>query len=294
MKILHPTDFSRTAEKARALALDVVRRTAGSLHIVHVQARFESRAGGAFGPSLDSLNPELVARLEEARRLEVRRIQERLNHLASDGGTAELRWGQPVSELLEASAMCDLVVMGAHGANRLDAAFLGGTAGRLVRRARVPVLTVRDEAEDLELRRVLVAVDFGDASRHAWNVAEGLGRHGVELVLAHVIDDARYRDDADYARRATDAMTELSGGRAKRHLLREGDSVRLLPKLAREVGADAICVGVRRHASAVGLLLGSRADALLRSSPVPILSVPHLDGTDRSVDGAPRGDARPH
>ena len=40
------------------------------------------------------------------------------------------------------------------------------------------------------------------------------------------------------------------------------------------VGAGLLAIGLKRHASAVGLLFGSRADALIRSSPVPILSVP--------------------
>lgn len=283
MKILHPTDFSRTAEKARALAFDLKRRTAGSLHIVHVQQRFETGGRGAFGTSLDSLNPELLARMEEERKQEVRRIKERLAHLAADGGTHELRWGKPVPELLEAAEAFDMIVMGAHGANRLDAAFLGGIAGRVVRRSPVPVLTVRDEAETDRVKRILVATDFGDASRHAWHRAEELQRHGVELALVHVVDEPRFREDGDYARRATEAMTAMAHDHAKRHLLREGDPIRVLPQTAREIGADAICVGVRRHATAVGLLLGSRADALLRSSPVPILSVPYAErATTRS------------
>lgn len=283
MRILHPTDFSRTADKALTLARDLRRRSGGSLHVLHVQQRFEAGSGGRAGPALDSLNPELVARLEEARKGEVRVLQDRLASLARDGATHELRWGPPVPELLAAAKDADVVVMGAHGANRFDATFLGGIAGRLVRRTRTPVLTVRDEATDLELKRVLVATDFGDASRHAWSWASRLARHGIELLLVHVIDDRRQRGDADHARRAAEAMTEMAHGGARRHVLREGDPIRVLPALADEVGADAICVGVRRHAGTVGLLLGSRADALLRSSPTPILSVPHEPAT-RSGD----------
>lgn len=280
MKILHPTDFSRTAEKARTVALNLMRRTGGELHIVHVQQRFEADNHRYLRPSMDTLNPEIVRRIDEERAREVRQIQERLKHLASDGGTWELRWGNPVPELLDASKGFDLVVMGAHGANRLDTFFLGGIAGRVVRRSRIPVITVREEAEDLDLCRVLLATDFGDASRDAWRQVEGWAGHGIEMVLAHVVDDPRFHGDADYARRAADAMSEMSHGHAVRQVLREGDPIKVLPQLAEELGCDAICVGVRRHAGAVGLLLGSRADALLRSSKVPIVSVPYLGEPD--------------
>ena len=275
MRILHPTDFSRTSEKARALALTLKERTDAELHIVHVQQRFEVDAHRYLRPSLDTLNPELVRRVEEGRAAEVRRIQERLRHLSADGGSWELRWGTPVREILDASERFDLVVMGAHGANRLDAYFLGGTAGRVVRRTSVPILTVRDEADEPKLEKILIATDFGDASHHAWEWVEEWTRYGVELVIGHVIDDPRYHGDADYVRRANEAMDEMSDHQSVSHVLREGNPIEVLPALAAEVGADLITVGVRRHAGAVGLLLGSRADALLRSSPVPVLSVPY-------------------
>jgi nucleotide-binding universal stress UspA family protein len=69
-------------------------------------------------------------------------------------------------------------------------------------------------------------------------------------------------------------MSDITGDRAERHLLRQGNPIQVLPKLAEEVGADVIAIGVKRRAGALGLVLGSRADALLRSSPIPILSVP--------------------
>ena len=38
---------------------------------------------------------------------------------------------------------CDLIVMGSHGYGALEDAMLGGTARRVLRRAKVPVLLVR-------------------------------------------------------------------------------------------------------------------------------------------------------
>lgn len=278
MRILHPTDFSRTAEKARALALALAERTDAELHVVYVQQRFETDTHRFLRPSLDTLNPELLRRVEEERANEVKRIQERLRNLTAERGSWELRWGTPVTELLDASHQADLIVMGAHGANRLDAFFLGGTAGRVVRRASVPVLTVRDEARTRDVRRVLLATDFGEASRHAWTVLdEWRTRLDLEIVLAHVVDDPRFANDADYEARAREALEAMRHDDTVRTELRQGNPIEVLPALAEEVGADVVAVGVRRHAGAVGLLLGSRADALLRSSRVPILSIPYRD-----------------
>ncbi len=279
MRILHPTDFSSTAEKALALARDLRQRLDGELHLVHVQQRFESGHSHPYlQPQLDNLNPELTRRVEQERKDEVDRLRNSLEHLASPDATSELRWGDPVRELLDAEKNADLVVMGAHGANRLDNYFLGGIAGRLVRRSTAPIITVRDEVPSLQVRRVLVATDFGDASRAAWEFCRRLGRGGIKLVIAHVLDDARVRDKPDYMNTVTDALDALAGDVAERHLVLDGNPARKLPAAADEVGADLIAIGVRRHSSAIGLLLGSRADMLIRSSAVPVLSVPHEHG----------------
>lgn len=282
MRILHPTDFSRTAEMARTVALSLKEQADGELHIVHVQQRFETDERRFLRPSLDTLNPELVRRIEDERAAEVRRIQERLKNLAADGGTWELRWGTPVTELLDASQSADLIVMGAHGANRLDAFFLGGTAGRLIRRSKVPVLTVRDEARTQKITKIVLATDFGDASHHAWHLIEKWRSFGVEMVLAHVVDDPRYVEDEEYSRRAREALEAMRHDDGIGVELRTGNPIEVLPALAQELDADVIAVGVRRHAGAVGLLLGSRADALVRSSPIPVLSVPYRAAPDLS------------
>jgi len=142
-----------------------------------------------------------------------------------------------------------------------------------VRRTRVPVITVREESQVTSVRRALVGTDFSEAAKGAVEAARSLGQHGVRLVACHVVDDPRFRDDPDYVRTVTDSL-ELLGEGFERHVLRYGDPAKELPAAAEEVGADLIVIGLKRQRGAVGLLLGSRVDALIRSSAVPVLGVP--------------------
>jgi len=250
-------------------------RLDAKLHVVHVQQKFEEGfSRGFLQPQLDSINPELLRQLEENREAEVTRIRERLTNLTPPDQSYELRWGSPIRELLDIAPAYDLIVMGAHGAGRFDTYFLGGLTGRLVRRSPVPVLTVRRESGSEHLQRILVATDLGEASRHAWRFCLQLAAAGVRLVPAHVIDDPRVQDDPNYIRQVSEALLELAQDSAERHIVREGNPVSVLPEMAEEVAADAIAIGIHHHSDALGLLFGSRADALLRSSPIPILSIP--------------------
>lgn len=275
MRILHPTDFSQTAGKALVIARALRDLSGGSLHLMHAQSRFEEGLGGLrVRPHMDSINPQLDSRMEEERAEEVRRLREMLQHLATPDATSELRWGDPFKELLAMQSDYDLVVMGAHGSNRFDAFFLGGVAGRFVRRATVPVVTVREEAQATHVKRVLVATDFEAAAPAAVAFAKRLHGFGAKLVLCHVIDDPRLAVERGYINTVTDSLDLIDDGEFERHVVREGSPVELLPQIATEVGADLICIGVRHHPATIGLLFGSRADALLRSSSVPVLSVP--------------------
>ncbi len=269
MKILHPTDFSHTAEKARTIALDLSERLGAPLHVVHVQEKFMEETGkhAYLTGNVGSLNPELIKRLDEAREEEVKQIRQRLAALTPEGSSHDLIWGKPVPALLDAAKEYDLVVMGAHGANRLDSYFLGGTAGRVARRSPTPILSVRDEADTTSVKRILVGTDFGPAAQKAWHFAQKLAEHGIETVVAHVTTDPDTQD-------AVAQLDAFTAGAEVRKVIRSGDPVELLPKIASEVGADAIAIGIWRHLGPLGLVLGSQADALLRSSPVPVLSVP--------------------
>lgn len=272
MRILHPTDFSQPAQKALTLARDIRERSNGTLHVVHAQRRSDLDRPSS-RPQLDTFNPEMLNQLAEQRSAEVDRLLGMLSHMSSPDGTYELLWGNPVEELLAIQNRYDLVVMGAHGANRFDRHFLGGVAGRFVRRTDVPTISVREEADVTRVRRIMVATDFGDASLGAWEFAKKFADLGAELILAHVVENGR-ADKEGIANAVTDRLSAVSGGVAKRMVVRDGEPVIVLPRLAQELGADLVAIGLRHHRAAIGLLLGNRADALLRSSAVPILTVP--------------------
>lgn len=265
MRVLHPTDFSHTAELAFALALDLSERLEGCLHLVHVQQP-DPEVG--LRARLASIDAGLRRRVEDERRTQAARQRKRLRDLAGGRASFELFWGEPLKTLIPLVSAFDLVVMGAHGHSSLDDAFLGGIAGRLVRRTATPVLTVREQCPVDGVRRLLVATDFSEASLGAWDFALRLAERGtLKLVLAHaVVGDG---GDLEGPR---SRLETLAAGRAERLAVRQGNPLSVLPAIAQDLRADAIVVGLPPQRP--GLILGSSADALLRSSTMPILSVP--------------------
>lgn len=280
MRILHPTDFSKCAMKALELATELGTRLNAQVDVAHVVASDD--LAGTF-PDLNQneeglqseVRQQLQATLREMHAERSRHLTERLAALCPPGGQPLILWGTPYTELQKHLAAYDLVVMGAHGANPFDHVVLGGLAGRLVRRSPVPVLTVRDNAEITSLERILVATDFSDAAKHAWDWTNTLVEAGVKRVATHVIDIPLLAQQTPYVQASTERLALFARGTCERQVLREGDPIHELPQIAKELGANAIVIGLTPHTVLGGWLLGGHADALLRSSSVPILSVPY-------------------
>jgi nucleotide-binding universal stress UspA family protein len=142
--ILLPTDGSEGAEVAVAHAVSLARTYGASLHVLAVA---DTKSYGTFTTGgADSVIPAL----EERCRAHVAATADLIADLTSDDPdspaveTAVVH-GFPSEEILRYADEhdADLLVMGTHGRRGVDRVLLGSVTERVVRRAPVPVVTVR-------------------------------------------------------------------------------------------------------------------------------------------------------
>lgn len=141
-RIVVPTDFSRCAEEAWALAQRLADAFGSELVLLHVLVEAPLFQEGPF--TMDK-----ARRVYEAAR---KWAEESLEQWAGTarGKGLNVRWvlrtGVPYREIvaLATDERADLVLMGTHGRGGIDRALLGSVADRVVRLAPCPVLTVRE------------------------------------------------------------------------------------------------------------------------------------------------------
>ena len=138
------------------------------------------------------------------------------------------------------------------------------------------------------LRTILVAVDGSEPSERAVRLASRLARElGACLLIAHVantgLESAPGAALADIVERS--ALVErgkeiLKHARAlvpsdvpAEEVLLCGEPAKQLTQTARLHGADLIVIGTHARGRFARLLLGSTAEAVLRSAPCPVLTV---------------------
>jgi len=134
--ILHPTDFSQSADQALLLASSLARDHGAGLIILHVAIPPMSAYGGVMTPPPP---PQDYRRLAE----------EQLHQVQVPGTPIEverrLEVGLPAEVILRVAqeVHCDLIVMGTHGRTGLGRLLMGSVAEQVLRQARCPVLTVK-------------------------------------------------------------------------------------------------------------------------------------------------------
>jgi universal stress protein A len=144
----------------------------------------------------------------------------------------------------------------------------------------------------LEIRKILVPVDFSEQSQRALDEAVGLAkRFGAELHLLHcyqvypvgavvapydvVLPESVERTIQEAARGCLAEWAEKTAGqgvRVERHLSASTPSTGIAA-LAEKIGADLIVMGTRGLSGLAHVLLGSVAERTLRIAPCPVLTV---------------------
>lgn len=147
-RIVVPVDYSACSRAALRLAAELAQRFQASLDVVHVWDR-PSYISDVVMTTTEAVSGKSLLRMiqENAQR----DLDEFLSTTDLPAGTklaGRLLTGDPASALIHElkREKCDLVVMGTHGRTGLAHVLLGSVAEKLVRLAKVPVLTVPDEA----------------------------------------------------------------------------------------------------------------------------------------------------
>jgi nucleotide-binding universal stress UspA family protein len=141
MTILHPTDFSESAEYAEQQAVKMAHAMGGELVLLHVAVETP-----LFGEGLMTTK-EVREVYEAARKWATGTLEARAAKIRELG--VSTRWlleaGVPHEEIARVATAerADYVVMGTRGRGGLERALLGSVADRVVRTAPCPVVTVR-------------------------------------------------------------------------------------------------------------------------------------------------------
>ena len=205
-----------------------------------------------------------------------------------------VRIGDPGMRVCEfaAEAHIRLIVVPSHGRHGVSRLLLGSVAERIIRHCHCSVLVLRrTSVSDSEpglagswfpRKRVIVPVDFSDASQMAIETALDVAEHRDQIDVVTVLpewndipfysaeapsDDVRRRNCDEHMKRY---LTEHGYGSLRGHIL-IGDPGTMIVQHAGSVDADLIVMPSHGRHSVKRWVLGSTTERVLRHSDKPVL-----------------------
>jgi nucleotide-binding universal stress UspA family protein len=196
----------------------------------------------------------------------------------------------------------DLIVIATHGYTGAKRVLLGSTTERVVRHAPCPVLTVpvrttptrRGKMPPIDLKRILVPVDFSKASKAALPWAASLAAESnAELILVHVVEKflidyvlghefmnetitpLMKKSEAEL-RQMAESLSKSTGLKAAA-LIRNGKPFKEICSAAEKLGAGLIAQTTRGYTGLKHVWLGSTAERVVRHASCPVLTVRELN-----------------
>jgi nucleotide-binding universal stress UspA family protein len=296
--ILVPTDGSEHARRAGRHALHLARAFDAAVHVVSVVD--VQAAAGLFDAG--GVDDAFVDRLETQGREAIETVTADA-HDTDTVATALVR-GSPGEAILEYAGDhgVDMVAMGTHGRTGIDRFVAGSVTERVVRRAEVPVLTVRAVGTTAvvgEYEKVLVPTDGSAAAEraieHGLAVAEATGArvHAVNVVDYGALAAAGPEDDlpgtvADHltarAERAVETVAERARDRGLDAVtaVLDGYPATQLLEYVDDRGIDLVAMGTTGRTGVSRFLLGSTTERVVRHAPVPVLAVNARDADEEA------------
>ena len=283
-RILCPIDFSEFSVKAYDYAQSLAWHYKAELlvqHVLYSHPAFYTDA--AYKEICQKLRTDALRKLREFTKRRTRtKVQPQC--VVQDGIASD-----QILSFAEAQAV-NLIVMGTHGLRGIDRLMLGSVTERVLRKARCPVLAVRkpvhdvvspgENADPIELKSIVLCMDFSDHAHHALNYALSMAKeYKSELTLLHVLEDMPGSPDlqsatADVVKQLEESIPpDAPEGCWVNSLVRIGKPYQQIIQLALEARTDLVIMGVRGRAALDIALFGSTIYRVIQLGSCPVLAV---------------------
>ena len=276
--ILCPVDFSRFSAAALRTAGNLAKSAGANVTVLHAQAMdapvyFTSAQEHALKAQLrksrQAAEKQLARFAEEQLPEEVDRS---IVVVEDDPAQAILR------QFKRSGADC--VVMGTHGRTGLTKIRLGSVMESVLGQLKAPIVTVGPRVKMKTtlgaLRRVLVAVEFNDASVSALEQAAALAAQvDAELSVAHVVEKPRDTEhlEADRQWLCGWINSKLREKCSINEIVRQGNPAEQIVAAGEASRADLIVLAAEPRNFLGSLFFGSTVEKVVRHAPAPVLVI---------------------
>lgn len=279
--ILIPTDFSEQANNALEVAHAIARKSNATLKLLNI---IEAPGAGTFNTmgeitTIDPLDNVYMVEMMD-------NMKKRMNKIVLDpkysdvGIKSEVTIGNPFNSIANeiSTSKVDLVVMGSKGSSGIEETLIGSNTEKVVRRAKCPVLTIKNKIDINITKDIVFASDFREKED---NVMESLVKFqtlfGARLHLVKVNTPNNFTSDRELKVRMREFADRHSLQNVTFNIYNDAVEEDGIIYFADEIKADVIALATHGRTGLMHLLSGSIAEDVVNHAKRPVWTCRIMD-----------------
>ncbi len=278
-KILCPLEINEISGNLLATASFMAKSFNAHLYLLHVVEKIDVSMAKILG-----YEDKVKDFVEEEGKKKESYMLEKIKELEKDGLKVEarIRYGRPYKEILETAEElnCDLIIMGTQKEEGIKLYFIGSNTWRVIERKKFPVLTIRGSFNKPP-KNILVPLDLSELSFKAIDYANGFSKKfNSNLFFLHVLIILESMAKWEAVDRIENEVKRKIGKKVKNEssiiVLKSPDAASGILKTVEDISVDLIIMTTHGRGGVEKALFGSVTEKIIRSSEVPVLSLPPI------------------
>ena len=275
--ILVPTDFSEQAKNATKLAAEIAQKANAKVILVNVIEAARNFSFNTMGEGTEPVGEEafFINKLTEIQKQQLQRAatDEALKGLVVD---TIIEMGSPYQGISNVIAEheADLTIMGTKGASGLDEVLIGSNTEKVVRYAKCPVITVKNEVSLSQIKNIVYATNLtGDQSEIVVQIKMMAEMTGGQIHLVKVNTPNHFYTERQLEDEFSKFIKKHNLSSAETHIYCEATEEDGILYFAEDLGDSMIVMGTHGRSGILHLLSGSIAEDLVNHAQVPVMTL---------------------
>lgn len=197
--IIVATDFSAKSLNALNMAVQIVERSNGCIHLIHVLQPVVGNYAKTLKLHEDLYDSDYLLRLAESLDDQLRSLKSTHEEESFEIKTL-LRVGDPFIEIEKLSyhVGADLVILGDKGITNAEEFFIGSLADKVVRQMPCPVVIAKPVFDDAHFQHIVYATDLHEDSTQAIRLLKQFQRLFKSMIhIVYINTRKHFRNDVD-------------------------------------------------------------------------------------------------
>lgn len=275
-RILVPTDFSKEAENALKVAVQIARKYDCSIYLMNMLELPMDTSSS----EVTSANNQVGEQPPESMffmRLARQRFEKLLNqdYLKDVRIQDTVEFRNAFDGIIDGVEKydIDLIVMGSSGASGIQEVFIGSNTEKVVRNSRVPVLVIKEEVKNFEVKDFVFATDFELKAKDAFLTALKFTKNiGAEMHLVYINTAHKFKTSKEIQEKMNEFTEGALSDNYSLTVYNDESIEKGIMNFSKEIDAQLTGIATNGRRGLAHLLNGSISEDLVNHAKHPVIT----------------------